>query len=188
MEDCIQKSIEKITSYNIFNNLLPGIVFCYLIEQFTSISITTNKLLEDFFIYYFTGMILSRIGSLFIKRILEKLNIVHTKSPTLDPASYEAYIEASESDSFIKILNETNNTYRTLIALFATVIATVLYEHLLSNRLHAFVTNKLGLNANTVLFLILCIFLIYLFTLSYKKQSQFIESRVAHYVKTKNNI
>lgn len=188
MENSIQKLTEKITSYNIFNNLLPGIVFCYLIERFSNITLTTNKLLEDFFIYYFIGIVISRIGSLFIKWFLEKIGIVQPKSPILNPTSYENYIEASKSDSFLKILNETNNTYRTLIALFTSILAIVLYEHLLSDTLHTLITIKFGLNMKIVLLIILCAFLIFLFTLSYKKQSQFIESRVTHYIKTKNKL
>lgn len=31
MEEMVKKLLEKISSYNIFNNFIPGIAFCYLV-------------------------------------------------------------------------------------------------------------------------------------------------------------
>ncbi len=38
------KFLEKITAYNIFTNLLPSILFCYLAEQMLKVVIVANDL------------------------------------------------------------------------------------------------------------------------------------------------
>lgn len=52
MEDGCNKLIEKISSYNIFNNLLPGIIFCYIVEKTTRLTFQTGEVWEKIFIYY----------------------------------------------------------------------------------------------------------------------------------------
>ena len=70
MEEIIKNLVEKISSYNIWNNLFPGIVFCSIVERTTRIILSTGEIWKDLFIYYFAGMIISRIGSNFIEKIL----------------------------------------------------------------------------------------------------------------------
>lgn len=60
---------------------------------------------------YFIGMLINRVGSLVVEPCLKKTELV-----TFAPL--EQYIEASKKDSKIEILSETNNTYRSLAALF----------------------------------------------------------------------
>ena len=73
MEDGGNKLIEKISSYNIFNNLLPGIIFCYIVEKTTRLIFQTGEVWEKFFIYYFAGMIINRIGSILVEPMLKSL-------------------------------------------------------------------------------------------------------------------
>jgi len=40
----MEKFFEKISSYNLLNNLLPGAVFCYLLKYFTSINLISEEL------------------------------------------------------------------------------------------------------------------------------------------------
>lgn len=135
MEEIIKNLVEKISSYNIWNNLFPGIVFCSIVERTTRIILSTGEIWKDLFIYYFAGMIISRIGSNFIEKILKSIEVRNKKTKQKEKflkfAPYGDYIEASEANSFIKVLNETNNTYRTIIAMLVVVMGARMYDWLL---------------------------------------------------------
>ena len=103
MEEGCKKLIEKISSYNIFNNLLPGIIFCYIVEKTTRLTFQTGEVWEKIFIYYFVGMIINRIGSIFVEPMLKSLK-TKKKKKFLEFAPYSDYIEASENSPFIKTL------------------------------------------------------------------------------------
>lgn len=71
--------IQKLSSYNLFNYLLPGIVFSVLLEQMTSYSIVQKDLFVNPFLFYFIGLCISRVGSICeftIKDITRLLKIV----------------------------------------------------------------------------------------------------------------
>lgn len=180
MEEVGKCMLEKISSYNIFNNFFPGIVFCYMVKFFTNNKIDTGSVWENLFIYYFWGLIISRIGSVVIEGILLKIKINNKDSKQkqnyINRASYKEYSRASAKYSFIKILNETNNTYRTMISVFACVLIIKIYE-LLS--IHcAKIFGDIGM-ALEILFLVVGIVL---FIMSYKKQTDYIRKRVQDYV------
>ena len=73
MEEIVKSISDKISSYNIFNNLFPGIIFCSVLTNATRFSLATDNILEQLFIWYFTGMIISRIGSIFVESSLKKI-------------------------------------------------------------------------------------------------------------------
>ena len=66
----MKEIINKLSSYNLFNYLLPGTVFVALTEAFTSFPFAQDDLLIALFLYYFIGLIISRIGSLFVEPFL----------------------------------------------------------------------------------------------------------------------
>ncbi len=69
---------EKITRYNLFNYLLPGMIFVIFISQTTNlklIEISSTNIVVLLFLAYFLGTIISRLGSLFIEPALKKLNL-----------------------------------------------------------------------------------------------------------------
>lgn len=177
MEELIKNVTEKISSYNIFNNLFPGIVFCHIVEQTTRFSFVHDNIWENLFIYYFVGMIISRIGSIFIEKWLRTIKVknrkTNNKEPFLKFAPYDRYVDASENDSFIKILNETNNIYRTIIAMVISIMAVKLYDWLIYDLVQC-----LGKVGNNLVFVIFCLIVIILFIYSYKKQTDYIRSRV----------
>lgn len=184
MEEVIKNVMEKISSYNIFNNFFPGIVFCYIVKHTTRISLANGEILENLFIYYFIGMMISRIGSMFVEKWLKSLQvkdkITKTKKPFLNFAPYEKYIEASEKDAFIKVLNETNNIYRTIISVFLLVIVAKLYDWLFYDYVKC-----LGIVGKNLICISGCLIIIMLFIYSYKKQTDYIRSRVERYSKSK---
>ena len=126
MEEIIKSISEKISSYNIFNNLFPGIIFCSVLTKATRFCFTSESIIEQLFIWYFTGMIISRIGSVFVESSLKKIKF--RKKPYLVFADYKEYITASEAKPFIATLSETNNTYRTIIALLFSMGLVYLHD------------------------------------------------------------
>lgn len=184
MEDIIKNWSEKISSYDILNNLFPGVIFCIIVEKATRISVSTGELWKDLFLYYFVGMILSRIGSIFDERILKSIKVTNKetkgKENFLQFAPYSDYIEASEANSIIKVLSETNNIYRTIIVILIAVMGARLYDCVL----YDWISGCESLVRNLI-FIIVCLLLISLFLHSYKKQTDYIRERVEKYVKSK---
>lgn len=180
MEETIKIFVEKITSYNIFNNLLPGIIFCFALNHTTRFNIGTDNILENIFIYYFVGIVVSRIGSLVIEDLLRKIKIKNKttkkKETFLIFSNYSDYVDASENQETIKILSEMNNTYRTLTALFSSLAIVKIYEIVL----HDFLLKTIGENIiSSLLFVLLAI----MFVFSYRKQTAYISKRVEKYKK-----
>ena len=180
MEEIIKSVIEKISSYNIFNNLFPGIIFCSVVEQTTRFSLVRDGVWENLFIYYFVGMIISRIGSIFIEKWLKTIKVknkkTNCKEPFLKFAPYNMYIEASQNDPFIMTLNEMNNVYRTIIATVTLIMITKLFDWLIYDWV-----KRLGQIGNNLFVVIVCLLIIMLFIYSYKKQTEYIRSRIEKY-------
>jgi hypothetical protein len=153
--------IEKLTSYNLFNYLLPGTVFSVLAERFTSYSFIQNDLFIAFFAYYFTGLVISRIGSIILEPCLRKLHSV-----TFAP--YSDFVRCAAKDEKLDVLSETNNTFRTLATVFA-VLGLIKPIELLLVHFSA---------APWLPPLFLCIFLFVLFILAYRKQTEYIKQRI----------
>lgn len=152
--------LEKISSYNIFNYLFPGVLFVLLLEAITPYSLIQKDLVVGVFLYYFVGMTISRLGSLVIEPILRKTSF-------LNFAKYEDYVQACIRDVKLETLSEVNNTYRTLCALFVTLGAIKVYERFIQKC--PFIEENGGY--------ILIISLLLLFLLSYRKQTAYITNR-----------
>ena len=111
----MEKLLEKLSSYQLFNYLFPGVLFINLIDSLTSIHFSFDRVEFTIFLYYISGMILSRIGSVVIEPLYKGFCWVVF-------AGYKDYVEASKQDSKIDILSMENNTYRTLIASFVALL------------------------------------------------------------------
>lgn len=122
-----------------------------------------NNWFENLVIFYFIGMIISRIGSLIIEPVLKR-------NKRLEYIALENYIKASKKDSRLETLSEVNNTYRTLLSTFICIFAYKIYiviEPFLDECAH-------WQNYNKFIFIFL---LILLFFSAYKKQTAFIKKR-----------
>lgn len=155
----MDKFLEKLTSYNLFNYLLPGIIFSVILEKITNYSIIQKNMLIEAFLAYFIGLILSRISSVIIEPLLKKIKFVKF-------ADYKDFVLASESDKKIELLSESNNMYRVFISLFFILIIIVLYEKFLQNILIDYTDY------------IVIVGLLILFMFSYKKQTSYITERI----------
>ena len=137
------------------------------------------------FVYIlFCRMIISRIGSMFVEKILKSIKVknknTNTKESFLNFAPYNEFIEASENSPFIKTLNEVNNVYRTIIAVFIAIIVVKLYDWLFYDFI-----NNIGVLGNNLIFIIICLLIVLLFSQSYKKQTDYIRRRVKKYTNSK---
>lgn len=147
---------QKISSYNLFNYLFSGVIFSILVSQTTSFNFVQTDPVLAVFLYYFIGLIISRIGSLIIEPILRKTSFVKF-------AKLSDFITASGKDPKIETLSESNNVYRTFISVFVCILLIKLYD------LFAIQT----VNSYLLIVLLLIIFLF-----SYKKQTRYIVKRI----------
>ena len=115
--------LDKLSSYNIFNNLLPGTLFAVIGDVFTSYLFIQKDILVAVFAYYFMGLVISRIGSLMIEPTLKKVGF-------LKFADYSKFVVASKTDKKLDVLSETNNMCRTLCALFVVLFALVAFDRI----------------------------------------------------------
>ena len=115
-----------------------------------------------------------------LKSIKVKNKNTNTKEAFLNFAPYNEFIEASENSPFIKTLNEVNNVYRTIIAVFIAIIVVKLYDWLFYDFI-----NNIGVLGNNLIFIIICLLIVLLFSQSYKKQTDYIRRRVKKYTNSK---
>ena len=153
--------LEKISSYNLLNNLFPGAVFCFLAYKLCGVILIANNIIENLFVYYFVGMVISRVGSIFIEPVLKKVKFIKR-------SEYSDYVNAVTKDPKIDILSETNNIYRTMVSLCIVVALTKIAVYLF----HHF--NWFANNYKWILIGLLFV----IFILSYRKQTKYIRNRV----------
>lgn len=156
----------KISSYNLFNNLLPGTVFAVTVNKLTSYDLSQDNVIYTLLFYYFIGICISRVGAIVLNKPLKKLF-----RPDQDKHNYSDYINCCEKDKKVEVFSKTNNMYRTFIAVFVLIPLTLLYEHF---------TIKCDI-APIGEALIILILLLLLFTYSYKRQTSIIVKRIMHH-------
>lgn len=153
--------LDKLSSYNIFNYLLPGVLFAVFVDELTSFHILQKDITVGVFVYYFLGSVVSRIGSLLIEPLLRKWGIAKF-------APYEDFVRVSKTDPKMEILSEANNMYRTICSLMLCVGVVALYDSAYSS--------WPVLHTVTPAVLITGLFSLYL--LSYRKQTAYITKRI----------
>lgn len=163
----MKEILDKISSYNLFNYLLPGTVFVFVLSKISDYDLVQKDLLIGGFLYYFIGLIISRIGSVIIETILSKLGFIKF-------AEYSDFVTYSKIDTKIDILSESNNMYRTIISLLLCLLLTKLFT---------WIVKITGLT-EIWSYIILLLLLLVLFLFSYRKQTNYITKRI---VANKNN-
>jgi hypothetical protein len=153
--------LEKLSSYNIFNYLFPGVVFVVIAESLTTFSFIQKNIVIGLFLYYFIGLVISRIGSLVIEPFLKRIRFITF-------VKYSDFVNASKIDKKIELFSEINNMYRTLCSLFLLLIATKIYEEI---AIAIPVIDKWSME-------ILTVSLFFLFVFSYRKQTIYITKRI----------
>jgi len=153
--------LEKLSSYNIFNYLLPGVVFVILADALTAFHFIQRDIILGMFLYYFIGLIISRLGSIIIEPLLKWCKFVKF-------APYADFVAASRADKSLEVLSEANNMYRTFCSLFLSLIFLKIYEIL------SISFPVMGQWATELL----AVSLLMLFCFSYRKQTQYITKRI----------
>jgi hypothetical protein len=153
--------LSRLSSYHLFNYLLPGCLFAVVASKFTHHQVIQQNLVLGLFLYYFYGLVISRLGSLVLEPFLKRVRF-------LKFSDYGDFVIASRADPQIDVLSETNNMYRTLCSLLAVLV--VLWACSL-------VETKWPWLSSWELPLLIG-FLIMLFLLSYRKQTMYITNRV----------
>ena len=157
----MESLLEKISSYNILNNLIPGAFFAFFWNQLDLYEIELSGVVECLFVYYFLGMVISRIGSLVIEELFKKWKLIKY-------ADKRQYVKAVNKDSRIEDLIATSNMYRTCAALFLTLSVAKGYS-LLAIRFSI---------PDWLTVLLVALLLLLLFSVSFIKQTRHIVSRV----------
>ena len=157
----MKELIDKISSYNIFNYLFPGVLFVIILKETTSYSFLQENLIIGVFVYYFIGLLISRVGSLIIEPVLKK-------SSFLKFADYSEFLTASKKDEKIEVLSEMNNMYRTLVSTFFLLVVLNLYQYVESR-----IPALKDADSYIMLGLLMVIFLF-----AYRKQTNYIIKRI----------
>lgn len=157
----MDKFLNKLSEHHFIQSLVPGMIFTYCSKTFYEVKFLTDKPVYDFIVILIIGLIISRIGSVIVEPMLRKTKI-------LNFCKYSDYIEASQKDSIIKNLSETNNLYRVIIATFLILMV---------EKFYIFLAGKF-VWLNDWFYLIISVLLIVLFIFSYRKQTNYIKQRV----------
>lgn len=155
--------MDKLENYNILNYLVPGVIFGALLNYLIGQNIYDNIAFVALIEYYFSGLVLSRIGSLIVSPILQKTKIIKKME-------YRRFVEQEKNDDKMTLLQREANQYRTYIATFLSLLMVQVY-------------NIFTGNTEKWVSIICFIALIVLFILSYRKQSQFIVARIENKAK-----
>lgn len=153
--------LEKLSSYNLFNYLLPGILFSVAVDKLTPYSFAIDNLVIGVFVYYFIGLVISRFGSLIIEPLLKKIYF-------LKFSPYKDFVSASKVDPKIEMFSEVNNMYRTFCSMLILLVFFKLYA-----LLEATITQLQGWRVEALVVILLALFLF-----SYKKQTDYIRKRI----------
>jgi hypothetical protein len=154
--------VDKLSSYNLFNYLLPGVLFVVIAAALTKYNFIQSNIVLGLFVYYFVGLLISRFGSLVLEPILKRIRFVRF-------AHYNDFVTASKKDDQITLLSEVNNMYRTLTSLIICLALLWLYEAL--DERFRFNHNCSILAGGAVL--------LGLFLFSYRKQTHYIRQRIS---------
>ena len=153
--------LSKLSSYNLFNYLFPGILFVIVAGKVTQYSLIQQDVIIGVFLYYFIGLVVSRFGSLVIEPLLRGVSFLHF-------ADYRDFVAASKKDEKLELLSEVNNTYRTLCSLFTLLLLLKLYEVIETNLPFLAEWNTL----------VLLVLVLIMFLFSYRKQTGYITKRI----------
>jgi hypothetical protein len=152
---------DKISSFNIFNYLLPGILFVVIAKELTGMDLILTRHLLGVFLYYFIGMVICLFGSLVIEPLLQRLNFVKF-------IDYKSFILAARNDDQLELLSHINNIYQSMVSLSVLLIVVKAYSY---------VKYALAIpNSISIIFALIGIIVLFLF--SYRKQAMHIARRI----------
>jgi NADH:ubiquinone oxidoreductase subunit 2 (subunit N) len=162
--------IDKLSSYNLFNYLLPGFIFVFILKLTTGFFDWMEYNITVLIFIYFTGLVISRIGSLIIEGILIALD----KIKKIDTGEL---FEAMKDNLRIEIIYEAMNMYRTFSATFFVLMFFTMTDMIL--RAPAWDRRTIYLLLELALFI--------LFLFAFKKQREKVQDCLKFLRKSKEN-
>lgn len=153
----MEKIIEKLEIYEFINYIFPGVIFGTIFTKIMHKNFFDSNIVIAIIQYYFVGLVLSRIGSILIKNILEKLKVVNFEQ-------YEEFFKCGKKDDKVDLLQREANQFRTYIATFICLFVIEGYLCIINKTFYEII----------LLFIVLTI----IFIISYKKQIDFIIKRI----------
>ena len=157
----MKELLDKLSSYNLFNYLLPGVIFVLLSSGTIHYPLAQGDIVAAAFLYYFVGMVVSRFGSIVIEPLLKWVRFVRFEE-------YASYVAAKKKDAQLELLSEVNNTYRTLCSLFSLLVLLKAYMKIAER--YSWLNEW-----RTTSFLAL---MLVLFLFSYRKQTSYVTKRI----------
>lgn len=150
--------IDKLSQYNFLTNILPGTVLCIILKYLVGYDLIPDDSYQAGIVFYFVGMVNSRVGSLVIEPLLKAISWVKF-------APYPEFLKAEKEDAKLTILSQENNVFRSYISvMFVSLICYVYKNNSLDWRI---------LSSDAPLVLIIALLVLFLF--AYKKQTSFEE-------------
>ena len=158
----MEKFLELISRYHFLNFLIPGVLFLFLLDKLGIYSINLNSIVDLLFGGYFSGMVLSRVGSVFIEPLFQRWKIV-------EYVPYWNYLKAEPKDIKISTLVSDSNMYRTIVAMLLLTI--ILYVCHLIPAVNVLLHSQWAI-------LSFLVFLLVVFVCAYNKGVSYIRNRV----------
>ncbi len=110
METFSTKLIEKISHYEILNNLIPGSALCFILS-YIGYPILDYNVWACIVICYLVGIVNSRFSSVVIEKICIKTHFIKWRA-------YKLYNNAKKERPFIVTLQESANMFRAFTSVF----------------------------------------------------------------------
>ncbi len=155
----MEKLINNFSKYHIIETLIPGFIFIMLFKLLI-VNIGKNDFIFLTILAYFVGIIISRISSIFTKKLLFKF----TKEQGI---KYSDYIKATKNDEKIEEFSMDKNLYRNLV----TVCLIILFVKIMQN------TKIMKFISMDFLIITILVFLIFLFSISFIQMNSKIVER-----------
>ena len=166
MGETFVKLLERVSLYEILNNIVPGAAFIALMEHFTTFHLFTEKVAVDIVLCYFVGLTIGRIGSVVVGELLSRFEKYRKLT-----APYADYLTAEKADSRIRDLAMINNMYRTFAAVSLCLLCAILLDKLMPALCSLGIWKPLAP-------IIGCILLVVVYLKAYVKQTKAVADRV----------
>ena len=167
--EVIKLIFDRLSQYNFLTNILPGTVLCIIMKYLVGYDLIPDDYYQAGIVFYFVGMVNSRVGSLIVEPILKVISWVKF-------APYPEFLQAEKEDPKLTLLSQENNVFRSYISVMFISIVGYIYKNCTLD-LRQFLSDD-------PLVLIVILFVLFLF--AYRKQTSFVKKRVDNFMKNKS--
>ena len=166
MIEVIKLIFDKLSQYNFLTNILPGTVLCIILKNLVGYDLIPSDYYQAGIVFYFVGMVNSRVGSLIIEPILKKICWIKF-------APYPEFFKAEKNDPKLTVLSQENNVYRSYISVMFIATMAYIYRNISFDWCQIMKDEPL----------VLIVSLLVLFLFAYRKQTSFVRKRVENFIK-----